>query len=191
MNRKIRRPEGDVSLLPSDLLIFLFSLSFFLACDGRPRTTATGGAPAADEPRAGPAIVVLDVSGGLPEQPPTTALGLPTRRTTFDGLVREVERMDREKELRGVLVKVGTAGVGLARASELGDRLAALGARVPVWCHADALGNATLYAASRACKRTWISPASSVDAVGLAAQMLYFHKLLAEEAGFSVDFLQV
>ena len=37
----------------------------------------------------------------------------------------------------------------------------------------------------------WLSPAGSVDAVGLAAQTLYFHKLLTEELGLDVDFLQV
>jgi protease-4 len=163
----------------------------FLACDGRPRTTATGGAPVAEEPRVGPAIVVLDVSSGLPEQSPTGPLGLPTHRTTYDGFAREVERLGREKELRGVLVKFGTASFGLARATEVGDRLATLGARAPVWCHADGWGNATLYAAARACKRIWVSPATSVDTVGIAGQMLYFRKLLADEIGLSIDFLQV
>ena len=32
---------------------------------------------------------------------------------------------------------------------------------------------------------------ASVDAVGLAAQTIYFHKLLADEIGLDVDFLQV
>jgi protease-4 len=60
-----------------------------------------------------------------------------------------------------------------------------------VWCHADDYNNSTLYVASRGCGRIWIAPAGSVDAIGLAAQTLYFHKLLTEELGLDVDFLQV
>ena len=44
---------------------------------------------------------------------------------------------------------------------------------------------------ARDCTRVWASPASSVDAIGLAAQTIYFHKLLAEDLGLDVDFLQV
>ncbi len=159
-------------------------------CDGRHRaSTASGGSH--DEPRAGPAIAVLDLSDGVPEQPPTGLLGLSSKGASFDELVHEVERLGRDKDVRGILVRLGTARIGLARAQEIGTMIGALGTRLPVWCHADDLSNGTLYLAARACKRTWLSPASSVDAVGLAAQTLYFHKLLAEELGLDVDFLQV
>src|SRR5262249_34216336 len=47
------------------------------------------------------------------------------------------------------------------------------------------------YLAARSCKRVWLSPAASVETVGLAAQSIYFHKLLADELGLDVDFLQV
>jgi protease-4 len=36
-----------------------------------------------------------------------------------------------------------------------------------------------------------VAPGSSVDAIGLAAQTIYFHKLLVDEIGLDVDFLQV
>ncbi len=61
----------------------------------------------------------------------------------------------------------------------------------PVWCHADDYDNTTLYLASLGCRRLWTPPAGGVDAVGIAAQTLYFHKLLADELGLDVDFLQV
>ncbi len=69
--------------------------------------------------------------------------------------------------------------------------LAAIGAKMPVWCHAEEYANGTLALAARACKRVWIAPASSVDAIGLAAQTIYFHKLLTDEIGLDIDFLQV
>jgi protease-4 len=134
---------------------------------------------------------VLDLSDGVPEAPPTGLLGLPSRNASFDELVREVERLGREKDLRGVLVRLGTTRIGLARAQEIGTMLGGLGGRVPVWCHADDLSNGTVFLAARACKRVWLAPAASVDAVGLAAQTLYFHKLLTSELGLDVEFLQV
>jgi protease IV len=159
-------------------------------CDGRHRAAASSGT-SADEPRAGPTIAVLDLSDGVPEAPPSGLLGLPSKSASFDELVQEAERLGHDKDVRGVLVRLGTANIGLARAQEIGTVLAALRVRVPVWCHADDLSNGTLYLAARACKRVWLSPAASVDAVGLAAQTIFFHKLLADELGLDVDFLQV
>jgi len=160
------------------------------ACDGRRRATASAGATH-DEPRAGPAIAVLDLSDGVPEQPRAGLLGLSSKGPSFDDLVHEDARLGRDKDVRGILVRLGTARIGLARAQEIGTMLGMLGVKVPVWCHADDLSNGTLYLAARACKRIWLSPATGVDAVGLAAQTMYFHKLLADELGLDVDFLQV
>jgi protease-4 len=173
------------------LLALIGALTGSLACEGRQRSQTTGSSEGREEPHAGPAIAVLDLSAGVPEQPPSGFLGLASRSTAFDELVREVDRVGRAKEIRGVLVRLGTARIGLARASEIGELLAELGEKVPVVCHADDLGNATLYLAARACKRVWVSPAGSVDAVGIAAQLVFFHKLLADELGLDVDFLQV
>ena len=160
------------------------------ACEGRQRagTVTSGGAR---EPREGPAVLVFDLSGGLPEQQSAGLLGLPSKTPSLDELVHEVERLAREANARGVLVRLGTSRIGLARATEVGAMLAAVGARFPVWCHADDLGNETLYLAARACRRVWLSPAGTVDAIGLAAQLVYFHRLLTDKLGLEVDFLQI
>ncbi|MBV9948590.1 MAG: S49 family peptidase [Myxococcales bacterium] len=159
-------------------------------CEGRRRATPAHG-EARDAPRSGPAIAVLDLSDGVPERPPSGLLGLTGRGEAFADLVDQIERMEREPRPRGVLVRLGAVRIGMARATEIGAMLERLGRKLPVWCHADDLGNATLYAAARGCKRVWLSPAGSVDAIGIAAQMVYFHRLLAETLGLDVDFLQV
>ncbi|HEX8796388.1 MAG TPA: S49 family peptidase, partial [Polyangiaceae bacterium] len=163
------------------------------ACEGRPRTGSAGGSGGAThtEARSGPAITVLDLDEGVPEQPPSGLLGLAPRGGAFDALVREIERLDRARDLHGVLVRLGDARIGLARSAEIGAMLEQLGTKVPVWCHADDMANGTLWLAARGCKKLWISPAGTVDAIGLAAQTIYFHKLLADELGLDVDFLQV
>ena len=166
------------------------SVAFTLvACEGRPRASSLGTSRA--EPSSGPAIAVLDLSEGLPEQPPPGFLGLSSKGASFEELVAQVESLGRDRHVRGVLVRLGATRVGLAQATEIGAMLARLGEKLPVWCHADDLGNGTMALAARGCRRVWASPGGSVDAIGIAAQMLYFHKLLADELGLEVDFLQV
>jgi protease-4 len=105
--------------------------------------------------------------------------------------VEALARGTETPEVRAVLVRLGEAEMGLARAGELGALLAELGQKMPVWCYADHYGNATLALAARGCKRVWAAPGGSVDAVGIAIQQIYFHKLLADEIGLDIDFLQV
>jgi protease IV len=168
----------------------LVCVCVLIACDGRQRARSSGGA-SRDGPRSGPAIAILDLSEGLPEKPPAGFLGLPSTGASFEEFVNQMELLDRDKQVRGVLVRLGTTRIGLAPATEIGAMLERLGRKLPVWCHADELANATIYLAARGCKRIWASPGGSVDAIGLAAQMVYFHKLLAEELGLDIDFLQV
>jgi protease-4 len=164
------------------------------ACEGRPRSASAKGEGDHDEPHVGPAVGVLDLSDGAPEQPGGGLLGIAAKPPAFHDVVHEIEVLERgteAAEVRGVLVRLGAAEIGLARAGEIGEMLSTIGQKMPVWCYADAYGNGTLALAARGCKRVWSAPASSVDAVGIAIQQIYFHKLLAEEIGLDVDFLQV
>jgi protease-4 len=168
----------------------LLAAATCVACEGRPRWTSRGEG-GHGEARSGHTIAIFDLSGGVPEHSSPGWLGLGSGGASIDDVVREVERVERDRDVAGVLVRLGSARVGVARALEIGAMLGALGAKVPVWCHADDYGNGTMYLAARGCKKVWASPAASVDAIGLAAQTLYFHKLLVEEIGLDVDFLQV
>jgi protease-4 len=152
---------------------------------------ASKGSGARGDERAGPFIAVLDLSDGLPEQPPSGWLGLGSKGVSFDQFILEADRLGHGKDIRAVLVKLGAARIGLARATEVGAVLGGLRSKVPVWCHADDYSNGTLNLVAQGCTRVWASPASSVDAIGLAAQTVYLHKLLADDIGLDVDFLQV
>ncbi len=171
-------------------LVASLALAASLGCEGRTRS-GSGETGSRSEPRSGPSIAVFDLSSGVPEQAPGGFLGLPSRSVTFDEVESEVEHLGDDKDVKGVLVRLGAARIGLAQAGEIGAMLEAVGTKLPVYCHADDLGNATLYLAARACKKVWLSPAGSVDAIGLAAQLVFFHKLLADELRLDVDFLQV
>jgi protease-4 len=160
-----------------------------VGCEGRARVAASGGAGA--EPTRGPEVAVLDLSEGVSEQPVTSLLALSPGNGSWTQLLDAVDTLRQNNQVRGVLVRLGTARIGLAKAAEIAAALETLGHKVPVWCHADEMGNATAYLAAKGCARVWVSPGGSIDAIGIAAQMVYFHKLLADELGLDVDLLQV
>lgn len=163
-------------------------LALGAGCKGRPK--AEGAAGAEPEKTSGPEIAVLDVSGGIAEQSPTSLFG-PQHKHSFDELLRVIQRVAKDKDTRGVMVRFGSTSFGLARAEELGAALAELRKDKPVFCHADDFTNATFYAAARACSKIFVSPAGEVEAIGIAAQVVYMRKLLADELHLNIDFLQV
>jgi len=97
--------------------------------------------------------------------------------------------LSRDEHVKGVFVRFGSTTLALARAEEFGRQMAPLRKRVPVVCHADGYGNASLLAAASACSEVWLTPAGSVEAVGLAAQLV-FARALFDKLGVKVDFMQ-
>jgi protease-4 len=161
------------------------------ACDGRAKT-GTASSPATPRVRTGPEVAVLDLDDGVPEIEAAGFLGVQVHRASFDRFVHVAAEIAKDKEVKGIFVRFGGAQLGIARAEEIGDALEPIRrAGTPIFCHADAFTNATLYAAARACSKIWASPAGEIEAIGIAAQVVYFHKLLAEELHITVDFLQV
>ncbi len=165
----------------------LAALLLLAGCKSKSTKEGPAPTPTLREPRSGPALAVVDLSAGVPEQPQSGILA-PQRRS-FDDLLRTLDRIQRDKNSKAVFVRFGGASIGLARAVELGDALAAMAK--PVHCHADSYSNSTLYVAARACTRITLSPAGEVEAVGLAAQVVYMRRLLVDHLGLSLDILQV
>jgi protease-4 len=171
------------------LLMLLSPLVLASACEGRPRSETRGAEPSK---HSGPALAVLDLSSGAPEAESGSLLAVAHRQQTFDQLVRRIGEIGGDRDVRGAFVVFGEVSMGLARAEELGEALEAVRQNgKPVYCHAEALTNATLYAAARACSKIYLAPAGEVEAIGLAAEIVYLHKLLAEQLHVSVDILQV
>lgn len=164
-----------------------------VGCEGRPRATSgpSSGVSAAREPRTGPALSVLDVSQGLPEQHAGGVLGVGPKKRSFDEFLRSVERLRKDQDARGVLVRFGSATLGNARAEEVGEALAELRKERAVFCHADAYGNQTMLAAARGCSKIFVSPAGEVESIGIAAQIVYLRRLLVDELHLSIDIMQV
>jgi protease-4 len=158
-----------------------------LGCEGRPRADGRTEAP----PKKGPAVAVLDLSAGVPEIEPPSLFGSSGRRRSFDDLIHAIDEVQADKDAVAVVVKLGTSSLGAARAQEIGAALEKLGATKKVTCHADGLGNASYMALGRGCSSLWVSPAGDVEVVGLATQIVYLRRLLADELHLSIDILQV
>jgi protease-4 len=165
-------------------------LALGTGCEGRAKVE--GASEKESHARSGPSVAVLDLTGGAPEQDAGGFLGVSSRRGSFDRLVRVIVDLDKDKDVKAVLVRFGGASLGIARAQEIGDLLEGVRkTNKPVYCHADGYSNATMLTAARGCSRIYVSPAGGVEAIGIAAQLVYLRKLLADELHMTIDILQV
>ncbi len=170
-------------------IALLASIGCAIACEGRPRPE---GVTTTEPPKKiGPAVAVIDLSGGLPEQEKASLFGSSSAKKSFDDILRVTTALREDKGSTAVMVKLASANIGAARAEELGEMLAAVKAKKKVYCHADGLTNATLMAATKGCSSIWMSPSGEVASIGLAAQIVYMRRLLVDELHLDVDFLQI
>jgi len=160
------------------------------SCDGRAPREAT--AKAATEPApsfGGPAVIELDLRGGLGETSDGGLFG-GGRRTTFAELVDSLREVRSAKTTQGMFVRLG-GRMGFARAHEIGRILGEIrAADKPIYCHSDDYDNGAYLTASLGCTKIYVSPAGGVDTVGIAAQLLFAKSFLARYK-VDVDYLQI
>lgn len=124
-------------------------------------------------------LAVFDLSEPLLET--VTGGGfLPTPASrTYAGFLGTLREAKDNEHVKGFLLRLGTASSNWAHVSELGREFKQVrDAGRPVYCHADQLDNATLWLAAESCDRIWLSPAGSVESVGIAGQNFYVKGLL-------------
>ena len=171
------------------------------SCQGRaPRESPTDKAEEGHAAKPGladgPVVAEIDLARGAPEARGSSLFGPSARRSHVD-LVRALRALAEDADhggglapAKGVFVRLGTAGIGLSRAQEIGALLGQIRKHRPVVCHADEYDNTTILLAAKGCSRVWVSPAGGVESIGIAAQLLYANRLL-ERLHVAVDFLQV
>lgn len=156
-------------------------------CDGRPRDSGPDGEALTSVGEDH--LAELDLRNGAPEEAATSLFSGPGT-TSFTDLVARLRTMPDEQHLKGVLVRFG-GSMGLARGEEVGRHLAVLRAKgIPVVCHANGYDNSTMLVAALSCDEIFLTPAGTVDTVGLAGQLL-FGRALLDRLHVDVDFLQV
>lgn len=134
-------------------------------------------------------LLELDLTGGVTEGGTETLLGTPGRRT-YVRLIRVLEKAAADERLTGVLLRLGSAQLGMAQSEEVSRLLQAVKAarEVPVWCHADQLSNSTALLTTGGCDHIWVSAGGGVDTVGVSGQVVYLYGLF-ERLGIQPDFL--
>jgi protease-4 len=163
-----------------------------IACEARPRVEQ--GSSTASEPQAPSLgenrVLEFDVSTGAPEATGGGLFAMPATRT-FAGLVRALQRGLEEKTTSAVFVKLGGQAFTLAQAEEVGGLLERYTKKkIPVVCHGHTYVNSTAAMALRGCTRRWLSPAGSLDSIGIAAQLVYM-KGLFDKLHVEVDMLHM
>ncbi len=163
------------------------------ACGGRRHYADRHEAPTTHGARGAHSVITeLDLSTGLPET--RTSSLFATNSVSYGDLILVLRKLVADvagaSEPRGVFVRLGTARIGLSRALEVGALLREVRAIHPVVCHADEYDNAALLLAAMGCTQAWVSPAGGVDAVGIAAQLVYGARLLGR-LHVTADLLQV
>ncbi len=149
------------------------------ACTGRPGASPSPAGSATAAAGEGQ-LAEFDLTGSVPESMDAGGFfPLPATRT-YTGLVRSLERAHKNTETTGYFVRLGEdSGLNWAQVEELGRFFGRLRKqRKPVVCHAHGLSNRGLGFAAQACDQIWLSPGGSVDAVGIAAQVVYLKSAL-------------
>ena len=172
------------------LLGLLGILCVVVGCEGRPRlVTKTKSTDLASYGSG--TLCEVDLSNGVPESTEAGGwLPLPATRT-FVGLVRTLQRLQDDQKATGVFINLGQARLHLSQVEELSPLLHAIrDKKIPVVCHAHGLDNALLWLVTEGCDKLWLSPAGSVDSIGIAAQSIYIKGLL-DELKVQADFLSI
>jgi protease-4 len=154
--------------------------------------SASSGAPEfpplAEGALSGPRLAEIDLSAGAPELRSGGLFG--EDRGTFYDLTSALQKLQ-EEATPGVFVRLGATRVGWGRSAEVVRGLKKLRERGKrVFCHGDELGNSSYGLAAEACEQIWMSPAGSVDTVGLGAELIFARDLLAR-FGIEADIFQV
>lgn len=139
-----------------------------------------------------PYIAELDLRSGMEEVESVGVLGVSINSGDgFSGLVIELRNRAKDKELKGLFLRLGDA-LHMQHAEELIGLIAPIKERgTPVHCYADGLSNANAALAAKVCSRLVLAPSGEVSTTGLVSQNLYFNKLLTEKLGLVLDVLQV
>ena len=165
--------------------VWIATALFVTACgldmdSGQPETVASKG----------PSAVLFNLNGPLPEFAGPEELFTPDSQNQYD-LLKLMRKAVYDLNVQEIVVHIGSPSLSLARASEVVAALKQItAAGKPLTCHFDAADNIGYFIAAAGCPKILISPAGSVEALGLAAEPLFLREFLAG-LGISADMLHI
>ena len=120
--------------------------------------------------------VELSIGGPLAEVKP--AFAFPPRIRTLRSVTKQIDRIRKDDEVAGVLLKIEGLGVGWAKLQELRDKIIQLrSGGVEVISYLEAGGNAE-YLLACAADQIVLMPAGMVGLTGLRAEVMFYRGLL-------------
>ncbi|MCA9582643.1 MAG: signal peptide peptidase SppA [Myxococcales bacterium] len=130
----------------------------------------------------------------LLESPPTEfsepELLKPPRPTLFR-VIKRIGLIEKDPEVKGMLLRVGGFGGAWARAADLRGALTSFReAKKPIHCHFETTDNNGFALMASVCDRISMTPAGWLNLVGVAAQVFYARTLL-DRLGLQADFLRM
>ncbi|MCU0655881.1 MAG: S49 family peptidase [Polyangiaceae bacterium] len=154
--------------------------------------SASGSAalpPLGEDDPPGVKLAEIDLSAGAPEERSSGLLS--EEHAVFYDLTEALRKLQEPGGPPGVFVRFGATRLGWGRGGEVARGLKKLREQgKQVVCHADELGNSSYGLAAEGCGQLWLSPAGSVDTVGLGAELIFARDLLAR-FGVEADIFQV
>lgn len=134
---------------------------------------------------SGPFAVLLNLDGDMPQFESPEEMFSPRGQNQY-GFQKTIRKAAYDLNVQEIVVHIGAPNLSLARASELVASLKQVtAAGKPLTCHFDAVDNVGYFIAASGCPRIIMSPAGSVEAVGLAAEPIFVRELLASMGIFA------
>ena len=135
------------------------------------------------------AYLALDLSGDIPEQPPT-GLGflLESPPPSLRALVESLERGARDPKIKGAVIRVGLlSDAGFGKVQELRDAVTRFRkSGKPAYAHLEFCGNKEYYLAT-ACTKVFAVRSALLLVSGLSAEITFFRQTL-DKAGVQAEF---
>jgi protease IV len=135
--------------------------------------------------QSGPLILELDLTDGLPEGPVTDPLSaiMSRRKVRLSDVLAGLRRAQHDDRVRALVVKVGGAGIGLARMQEIREAIGSFresGKLAVAWAESFGEfthGNVPYYLAT-AFDRIYLQPSGTLGLTGIAVEHVFLHDAL-------------
>ena len=138
-----------------------------------------------------PAVLELVLDGPIPETSPQGGVMslLAKSPVTLPKILDGLERAARDPKVRGLVVRIGTPGIGLARIQELRDAILRFAeSNKSTIAFAETFGEGQnglgAYYLASACSKIVVQPSGDVNLIGFAAQTPFLKKSLEKLGGF-------
>ncbi len=130
-------------------------------------------------------VLTLEISGALPDGPPQTGLAglIAGPQRSLNDVLGALERARSDPRVKGLALRIGGGGFGLAQAQELRDAIRDFRATgKPVFAYSDSYGEfesgTTAYYLASSCDEVWLQPLGLLSLVGLRAEQPFFRGTL-------------